>query len=114
MKRFSWMLAALCACGGPVLQNAPRPDPAVVAGVAAAVAGAATLADPQGAAKRQEQKNKGEPDMNGVEVHETVPADVLDRLDHRTQDAGVADGSAVAPATIAPLASPAPVASPAP
>lgn len=83
----------MCACGsGPILQNAPRPNPAAVAGVAAAVAGAATLADPQGAAKRQELKEKGEPDNNGVEVRETVPADVLDRLDRATVDAGV-DGA---------------------
>jgi hypothetical protein len=90
MRSSTWMLLALCGCGGgPLLQNLPRPNPAAVAGVAAAVAGAATLADPQGAARRQEAKDKGEPDNQGVEVHEHVPADVLDRLDRVPVDAGV-------------------------
>ena len=74
------------SCGPPVLRNAPRPSPAVVAGVAAAVAGAATLANPAAAAKRQEER-KDEPDDRGTEVRETVPPDVFDRLDRA--DAGV-------------------------
>lgn len=78
----------LCGCGEPILKNAPKPDPGAVAGVAAAAAAAATLADPQAAGRRQEQKNRGEPDNRGVEVKETVPGDVLDRLDHKA-DAGV-------------------------
>jgi hypothetical protein len=91
MRALASMLIALAACGGPpLLQNAPRPNPAVVAGAAAAIAGAATLADPQGAAKRQEVKDQREPDNRGVDVHETVSADALDRLDHPPQlDAGV-------------------------
>ena len=88
--RYLWVAVALCACGEPILRNAPKPDPGTVAGVAAAAAAAATLASPQGAAKRQEQATKGEPDNRGVEVKETVPADVLDRLDQRhPSDAGV-------------------------
>jgi hypothetical protein len=71
------------------LRNAPKPDPAVVGGVAAAAAAAATLAAPQAAAKRQEEKEHGEPDNRGVEVKETVPADVFDRMDKRAGDAGV-------------------------
>lgn len=74
--------AALVACGGPVLQNAPKPDPAVVAGAAAAIAGAATLADPQGAAKRQEA-NKPVEEKKPKTVKESVPEGVLDRLDDK-------------------------------
>ena len=88
---------ALCACGEPILRNAPKPDPGTVAGVAAAAAAAATLASPQSAAQKQEQRNKGEPDNRGVEVKETVPADVFDRLEQRrATDAGV-DGQPSAP-----------------
>lgn len=88
--RHLWIVLALGACGEPILRNAPKPDPGTVAGVAAAAAAAATLASPQTAAKKQEQKEKGEPDNRGVEVKETVPADVFDRLDQRrASDAGV-------------------------
>jgi hypothetical protein len=69
------------ACGPPVLQNAPRPNPSVVAGAAAAIAGAATLADPDYAARKQEKKKDGIGTGQGVRNDVTVPADVLDRLD---------------------------------
>jgi len=82
----------LCGCGEPILKNAPKPDPGAVAGVAAAAAAAVTLADPQAAARKQEQKTKGEPDDRGVEVKETVPGSVFDRLD-QPRDAGT-DGAA--------------------
>jgi hypothetical protein len=100
MGRYLWLFVMLCACGEPILRNAPKPDPGTVAGVAAAAAAAATLAAPQAAAKRQEQKERGEPDNRGVEVKETVPADVFDRLDHNTptSDAGVDGGAPAAPA----------------
>jgi hypothetical protein len=104
MARHLWIVVLLCACGEPILKNAPKPDPGAVAGVAAAAAAAATLASPDTAARRQEQLQKGEPDNRGVKVKETVPADVLDRLDHTSQDAGV-DGQrpeASAPASGAP------------
>lgn len=105
----------LCGCGEPILKNAPKPDPGAVAGVAAAAAAAATLADPQAAGRRQEEKSKGEPDNRGVEVKETVPGDVLDRLDHRS-DAGT---EAAAPAqpeppSSGPVAVPPPAAIPLP
>src|SRR3954471_13421739 len=101
MRHHIWILVMLCGCGEPILKNAPKPDPGAVAGVAAAAAAAATLADPQGAGRRggaggpaaaaaaatladpqaagrrQEQKTRGEPDNRGVEVKETVPADVF-------------------------------------
>lgn len=92
------MLVMLCACGEPILRNAPKPDPGAVAGVAAAAAAAATLAAPDAAAKKQEQKTKGEPDNRGVVVRETVPADVFDRLDQRVADAGIDEPAATEPA----------------
>jgi hypothetical protein len=98
MARYGWILIMLCACGEPILRNAPKPDPGVVAGVAAAAAAAATLASPDTAAKKQEQKTKGEPDDRGVEVKETVPADVFDRLDRNAGDAGVDGAAPAAPA----------------
>lgn len=85
------VLAALAACGGPpVLHNAPRPNPAAVAGAAALVAGAATVADPQAAAHRQDEANKEgvPPPPPGGGSGALVPEDVLDRLDAQ-QDAGV-------------------------
>jgi hypothetical protein len=72
-------------CGGPVLQNAPKPDPAVVAGAAAAIAGAATLADPNGAAKKQEA-NKPQSEKRPQNVKATVPSDVFDRLDEQQKN----------------------------
>jgi hypothetical protein len=97
MVRRLWILLLMSACGEPILRNAPRPDPGVVAGVAAAAAAAATLAAPQAAARRQEAKARGEPDDRGVEVDETVPPEVFDRLDGRAVDAGVDSGSPGAP-----------------
>ena len=107
MGRYLWILVMLCACGEPILRNAPKPDPGTVAGVAAAAAAAATLASPQTAAHKQEEKTKGEPDVRGVEVKETVPADVFDRLDHKAGDnagdkASDAGVDAAAPAAPAP------------
>jgi hypothetical protein len=89
------MLVTSLGCGGPMLQNAPKPDPAVVAGAAAALAGAATLADPNGAAKRQEA-NKPVGDKKPINVKATVPASALDHLDDKK--AGSGSGSAVEPA----------------
>jgi hypothetical protein len=89
MGRHVWILIALCACGEPILRNAPKPDPGTVAGVAAAAAAAATLANPAAAAQKQETKDKAAPSDRAVEVKETVPSDVLDRLDHKASDAGI-------------------------
>jgi hypothetical protein len=99
MGRHLWIVVLLCACGEPILKNAPKPDPGSVAGVAAAAAAAATLASPDSAAKRQEQLQKDEPDNRGVKVKETVPPDVLDRLDGASPDAGVDGGQAQAGAS---------------
>ncbi|MBK9036717.1 MAG: hypothetical protein IPL61_36615 [Myxococcales bacterium] len=99
MRRIFCVLAVAAACGGgPALRNAPRPDPAVVAAAATAVATAATIADPQGAARKAEQKG-GRPEGHVVGGDRSMPADVLDRLDrHQVEvavDAGV-DGPAAA------------------
>ncbi|MGN6111170.1 MAG: hypothetical protein ACTHU0_39090 [Kofleriaceae bacterium] len=89
----------LTACGGPALQNAPRPNPAAVAGVAAAVAGAATLADPDGAAKRAEE-NKVEDEKRPKKVKATVPSDVFDRLDQQQQPQHLPPGATPAAAPV--------------
>ena len=57
-----------------------------------------SITAPQAAAKRQEEKERGEPDDRGVVVKETVPADVFDRLDRRNSDAGVDGAAPAAPA----------------
>ena len=82
--RFGLVVLALsigCGAREPILANAPRPDPAVVAGAAAAVAGAATLADPKGAADRQAEKNVDTREAKGKPSGPSVPKDVLDRAD---------------------------------
>jgi hypothetical protein len=70
------LLSLAGACGAPSQQTTNT-----VAAGAALAAGAATLADPDGAAKKQENKGGGTPDNRGKKVDETVPPDVLDRLD---------------------------------
>jgi hypothetical protein len=76
-------LVVVAGCGAapnqPVLANAPRPNPAAVAGVAAGAAAAITLADPDAASRGPEKKQ----DVPKKEIHvkENVPADVLDRMD---------------------------------
>lgn len=90
MVRWVLVFSTLCACGEPVLRNAPKPDPGVVAGAAAAVAGAATLADPKAAQANAESArppNEKRPQKAGP----SVPSDVLDRLDKKQ---GQGSGSA--------------------
>lgn len=109
MRHHLWVLVMLWGCGEPILKNAPKPDPGAVAGVAAAAAAAATLASPDAAARKQEQKKEGEAEPHSVEVKETVPASVFDRIDQRAGsstsasrgDAGV-DASAAIPASTGP------------
>lgn len=74
------LLVGLLGCGGSVLQNAPRPDPAVVAAAAAALAGASTLAAPDAAARKSEVA-RPERSLRPQKAGPIVPADVLDRLD---------------------------------
>ena len=80
------LLGGVCACGGPILQNVPRANPAAVAGIAAAVAGAATIADPQGAARKQDEKNRADVGPQAKRVDEQMPSDVFDRLQDAERD----------------------------
>ena len=82
-----------------MLENAPRPNPAAVAGVAAAAAAAMTLADPNAATRGKPEQPVEQPDRAPIEVKQHVTADVLDRLDDGS-------GSAAAPAAPAPAAKP--------
>ena len=75
------VIATIAACGPPLARNVPQPNTAAVAGVAAGAAAAITLADPAGAAARQEEKNKDTKEKKPQKVKGTVPSDVLDRLD---------------------------------
>jgi hypothetical protein len=68
-------LTMLMACGGPALRNVPQPNANVVAGAAAAFAGAASLAG------RTPESNKPPAEDRPIKSGPTVPADVLDRLD---------------------------------
>ncbi len=81
--RIASLLVALAACGGPVLQNAPRPNPAAVAGIAAATAAAITLAAPDATARNAENVQRSGQIDRDVQAgsHETAPVEVLDRLD---------------------------------
>lgn len=90
MRTFLSLAAlSLCACADrPVLANAPHPNPSYVAGAAAAVAGAATLAAPDAAGKAAAEANKPDPSNKPKNSGGTVPAAVLDRLDDQRLDAG--------------------------
>ena len=82
------LILPLCGCGGPpLLAGAPRPDPGVVAAIAAGIAAGATLADPASAGKRPESARVSQSEAASGR-RETVPADVLDRLDAAQRDAG--------------------------
>jgi hypothetical protein len=74
------LLLSLCGCGEPILRNAPRPNTAAAAGVAAGAAAAITLADPNAAAKHAESA-KTPDEKKPVKSGPSVPADVFDRLD---------------------------------
>jgi len=112
MKALAWISAVmLAACGGgpdPILRNVPAPNKAAVAGAAAAIAGAATLASPADAAKRQE-KNKTPDEKKPIKVEETVPSDVLDRLDaNQKPETGPVTEPAAAPPAPGPASNAAP------
>ncbi|MBL8622833.1 MAG: hypothetical protein JNK64_16070 [Myxococcales bacterium] len=81
------VVALAGGCSEPILKNAPHPPSSHVAGVAAAAATAVTLANPDAAAhKSEEAQRAGAPPPRTTAVHETIPADVLDRLDHARPD----------------------------
>ena len=86
MRTFALALVlAAAACGGPALQNVPSPNKAAAAGVVAGAAAAVTLADPQGAAAKQETKKNSNVDNRKATKQPSVPPDVLDRLDDKKQ-----------------------------
>jgi hypothetical protein len=80
--RTAILVTLLAACGGPALQNVPAPDKAVAAGLAAGVAGAATLAQ-DASGKPTPEKKKPEANKKPVKVKERVPPGALDRLDEK-------------------------------
>ncbi len=93
--RTVWILG-LAGCGGPVLQNAPAPNPAHVAAAAAGAAAALTLADPDGHARKiEEDRPEDEARERGDEKAERVPHDVLDRLDEADAARKAGSGRAV-------------------
>ena len=84
------LCTSLGACGEPILRNAPRPNTAAAAGVAAGAAAAITLADPNAAAKHAESAktpDEKKPQKSGP----SVPADVLDRLDEKGSGGSAAE-----------------------
>jgi hypothetical protein len=94
------LAAADVGCGGPALQGLPHPNNGAMAAGFAAVAGAATLASPASAQKSAEAQSKqGAVDgKKPVNVKETVPSDVLDRLDHPAPDDGTPKAQPLPPA----------------
>lgn len=87
MKRFALITILPIACGAPVARNVPAPNKAAAAGIAAGAAAAITLANPQGAAAKQEQL-KPDDIKQPQQSKGTVPPDVFDRLDEKhRQDA---------------------------
>ncbi len=81
MKRLTSLawLVTLVGCGGPLLQNAPAPNPTHVAAAAAGAAAAMTLADPD-AASRKPEHDDAKPGADAQEI-DTRPSDVLGALD---------------------------------
>ena len=84
--RWCVALFAIASCGAepkqPFLANAPHPDNAAVAGVAAGAAAAAVLADPNAQTRGKPEKPADTTEKQPIEVKESVPSDVLDRADH--------------------------------
>lgn len=96
--RWIAVVLTIAACGAepkqPMLANAPHPDNAAVAGVAAGAAAAMTLADPNAATRGKPEKPKADEEKAPVEVKEQVPSDVFDRLDQKPGAPAPANGSA--------------------
>lgn len=78
--RRAWLVVIAGCSGPPLAAKVPHPNTAAVAGVAAATAAAITLADPDAASRRPEQQQDDK--KRPVEVRNTVPAEVFDRLDN--------------------------------
>ncbi|HUS65163.1 MAG TPA: BamA/TamA family outer membrane protein [Kofleriaceae bacterium] len=94
MKRLTWIawMVTGVGCGGPVLQNAPAPNPTHVAAAAAGAAAAMTLADPDGAARKPEKDDAQA--GSDAEAIDTRPSDVLGALDRAEAAKSDADGAA--------------------
>jgi hypothetical protein len=93
------LLSLAAACGAtqqPLLSHAPAPNPGAVAGVAAVAAAAITLASP--GAANQKPEDKVNADTKPQQVNESVPADVLDRLDEKEAGSSTPSQQAAAPA----------------
>ena len=86
------LLAFVAACGGPqgpALQNAPKVDPAPIAGVVAGAAAAMTLADPNAATRGKPEKANEKEEPKPIDVKEQVPESAFNNLDHK-KDANTA------------------------
>lgn len=110
MRMTAIALVVVAGCGAapnqPVLANAPRPNPAAVAGVAAGAAAALTLADPDAATRGPEKKQ--DVPKKEIKVKENVPADVFDRMDGAAgADANGSGATQAAKKNAAPKAEPA-------
>jgi hypothetical protein len=84
------LLIAIAGCGEPMLGGAPHPNNAAMAGGAAAAAAALTLADPNAADRKPEQRVEQE--KQAVDVKDQVPASAFDHLDSGS-GAGSGSGS---------------------
>lgn len=96
----AWLvLAFVCgACSGsPVLSGLPRPNKTAAAGIAVGAAAVATALDPQGGQRIKEAGQPTEADKHPVEVKETMPADVLERMDKANADAEDSDDGSGSP-----------------
>ncbi|HEY4242968.1 MAG TPA: hypothetical protein VGM88_24300 [Kofleriaceae bacterium] len=101
MRAILFLMLASCigSAGDPMLRGAPRPSTGGMAAAAAGIAGAATLAAPDAAARNNAETRKAYDRQNvkGVTVKETVPGDVLDRADAQKQQAAAPVAAPAAP-----------------
>ena len=87
-------------CGGAA--KIPTANPDAVAGIAAGLATAITLADPKAAAANAESaKQQGGVERQPKKVTENAPASALDHLDHQSTEMQD-DPPVEAPSTLAP------------
>jgi hypothetical protein len=87
MRTFA-LLVFITACGSetPMLGGVPHPNNAAMAGGAAAAAAAMTLADPNAADRKPEQRQEAE--KRPVDVKEEVPSSAFDHLDGSGSNTG--------------------------
>jgi hypothetical protein len=92
MRVVAFLMVAACGAEPkqPFLANAPHPDTAAVAAGAAATAAAITLVDPDAATRGKPEKASPDVEKKPVEVKQSVPSDVFDRLDHPAASSGSA------------------------